>query len=138
MTDNHGPRRGEKSELAVASELMTQGYGVSFPFGHSHQYDLIVDKDGSLYRIQIKTAKHEERNRYYIQADAEHYKKSYVELLAGYSRDKETTFFIPIDEASGKRQRVTFTDLDRMGSDKNRQQSNHVSRYRFEEATERV
>lgn len=134
----HSPRRGEKSELAVASELMTQGYGVSFPFGHNHQYDLIVDKDGSLYRVQVKTAKHEERNRYYIQADADHYEKSYVDLLAGYSRDEETVFFIPIDEVTGKRQRVTFTDLERMGSEENRQQSNHISKFRFEEAIERV
>ena len=55
----------EKSELAVASELMMKGYGVLFPFGHNHQYDLIVDKGGDLYRIQVKTAKHEKGNRYY-------------------------------------------------------------------------
>lgn len=84
--------QGEKSELAVASELIMKGYGVSFPFGHNHQYDLIIDKDGDLYAIQIKTAKHEERNRYYISADADKYEKKYVDLFAGYSEDKEATF----------------------------------------------
>ena len=135
---NHNPRQGEKSELAVASELIAQGYGVSFPFGHNHQYDLIVDKDGSLYRIQVKTAKHEEGNRYYIQADADHYDKTYVDLLAGYSEVEGDIFFIPVVEASGKRQRVTFTDLERMGSDKNRNLANHISQYRFCEAVERI
>lgn len=135
---SNSPRQGEKSELAVASELMMKGYGVSFPFGHDHQYDLIVDTDGTLYRIQVKTAKHEEKNRYYISADADHYDKKYVDLLAGYSEDGVATFFIPIDEASGKRQRVTFTDLDEMGSDKNRQRSNHISKYRFSEAVKKV
>lgn len=135
---NHNPRQGEKSELAVASELIAQGYGVSFPFGHNHQYDLIVDKDGSLFRIQVKTAKHEEGNRYYIQADADHYDKTYVDLLAGYSEDEVNIFFIPVVEASGKRQRVTFTDLERMGSDKNRDLANHISQYRFCEALERI
>ena len=115
-----------------------KGYGVSFPFGHNHQYDLIVDKDGILYRIQVKTAKHEDGNRYYIQADADHYDKKYVDLLAGYSEDEEAIFYIPVDEASGKQQRVTFTDLERMGSDKNRQQSNHINEHRFCEAIERV
>lgn len=135
---NHSPRQGEKSELAVASELMTKGYGVSFPFGHNYQYDLIVDKDGSLYRVQVKTAKHEERNRYYIQADPNDYDRAYVDLLAGYADDKDAAFFIPIDEASGKRQRVTFTDLERMGSDENRELSNHISKYRLCEAVERI
>ena len=135
---NHSPRQGEKSELAVASGLMMKGYGISFPFGHNYQYDLIVDKDGTLYRIQVKTAKHEGGNRYYIQADADHYDKKYVDLLAGYSENEEATFFIPVDEASGKRQRVTFTDLERMGSDESRRRSNHISEYRFCEAVQRV
>ena len=132
------PRQGEKSELAVASELMMRGYGVSFPFGHDHQYDLIVDKGGALYRIQVKTANHEARNRYYIPADADKYDEKYVDLFAGYSEDDVATFFIPVDEASGKRQRVTFTDLEEMGSDENRQRSNHISEYRFCEAVKRV
>jgi hypothetical protein len=135
---NNTPRQGEKSELAVASELMMKGYGVSFPFGHNHQYDLILDKDGDLYRIQVKTAKLEEGNRYYISANANNYDKRYIDLFAGYSEDEVATFFIPVEEASGKRQRVTFTDLEEMGSDENRQKSNHISEYRFCEAVQRV
>lgn len=135
---NHSARRGEKSELAVASELVAQGYGVSFPFGHNHQYDLIVDKEGTLYKIQVKTAKNEGGNRYYIQADANHYEKKYVDIFAGYSEDEEDTFFIPVHEGSGKRQRVTFTDKEQMGSGKSRREANHISDYRFCEAVERV
>jgi len=135
---DNSPRRGEKSELAVASELMMEGYGVSFPFGHDHQYDLIVDQDGPLYRIQVKTANNEGGNRYYIPADADSYDKKYVDLFAGYSEDSVDTFFIPVDEASGKRQRVTFTDLEDMGSDYNRRNANHISKYRFKEAVKRV
>jgi hypothetical protein len=117
---------------------MMKGYGVSFPFGHNHQYDLIVDKNGTLYRIQAKTAKVEERNRYYIDADVDHYAEQYVDLFAGYSEDEVATFFIPVGEASGKRQRVTYTDLEEMGSDINRQRSNHIREYRFNEAVKRV
>jgi hypothetical protein len=134
----NSPRQGEKSELAVASELMMKGYGVSFPFGHDHQYDLIVDKSGTLYKVQVKTAKQEKGNRYYIPADADHYDKEYVDLLSGYSEGDRATFFIPVEEASGKRQRVTFTHLDNMGSDENRQRANHISDYRFHEAIKRV
>lgn len=135
---DNSPRQGEKSELAVASELMMKGYGVSFPFGHEHQYDLIVDKDGELYRIQVKTARHEKNNRYYIQADAADYDNEYVDLLSGYSEDEVATFYIPVHEATGTQQRVTFTDLDKMGSDENRERSNHISEYRFAEAVKRT
>jgi hypothetical protein len=134
----NSPRQGEKSELAVASELMMKGYGVSFPFGHNHQYDLIVDKEGTLHRIQVKTAKHEGGNRYYIQADADQYGEEYVDLLAGYSEDEGATFYIPVREASGKRQRVTFTDLEKMGPEVNQRRANHISDYRFGEAVRRV
>ncbi|WP_226021910.1 group I intron-associated PD-(D/E)XK endonuclease [Halomicrobium salinisoli] len=135
---DNSPRQGEKSELAVASEMVMKGYGVSLPFGHEHQYDLVVDRDGTLYRVQVKTAKQEGGNRYYIQADADRYDKKYVDLFAGYSEDKVATFFIPVDEASGKRQRVTFTNLEKMGSDRSRRKSNHISEYRFSEAVKRV
>lgn len=135
---DNSPRQGEKSELAVASELMMQGYGVSFPFGHNHQYDLIVDKDGALFKIQVKTAKQEQGNRYYIQADANRYDTKYVDLLAGHSEDEVATFFIPVVEASGKRQRVTYTDMEKMGSDYNRQKANHISEYLFSEVIRRV
>jgi hypothetical protein len=135
---NNSPRQGEISELAVASELMMKGYSVSFPYGHEHQYDLIVDKDGTLYRIQVKTAKHEEGNRYYIDADAGQYDKKSVDLFAGHSKDEVTTFYIPVDKARGKRQRVTYTDLEDMGHEVNQRRSNHISKYRFCEAVKRV
>lgn len=135
---SNNPRQGERSELAVASELISKGYGVSFPFGHEHQYDLIVDKDGNLYRIQVKTAKNEDKNRYYISADANHYDNRYVDLFAGYSEDDVSTFYIPVHEASGKRQRVTYTDLDDMGPKVNQQRSNHITKYEFCEAVNRV
>jgi hypothetical protein len=86
------PRQGEKSELAVASELIMQGYGVSFPFGHNHQYDLIVDKEGTLYKIQVKTAKNEGGNRYYIPADANHYEKKYVDILRDIPKMRKIHF----------------------------------------------
>jgi hypothetical protein len=36
---------------------MIQWYGVSFPFGHNHQYDVVGDKYGTLFKIQVKNSK---------------------------------------------------------------------------------
>ena len=38
-------------------ELQVLGYRISIPFTENQNYDLIVDKDDKLYRVQIKTTK---------------------------------------------------------------------------------
>jgi hypothetical protein len=47
-------RVGDQSEMKVAADLSAMG-DVSLPVGQP-AYDLIVDIDGKLYRIQVKTA----------------------------------------------------------------------------------
>ena len=44
---------GTLSELAVAAEAAKRGYRVSMPIGDG-AYDMILDKDGKLFRIQVK------------------------------------------------------------------------------------
>ncbi|WP_227133334.1 group I intron-associated PD-(D/E)XK endonuclease [Halorubellus salinus] len=48
-------RRGDISESIVLSALMRCGLTVSIPFGDSDRYDLVVDEDGELFRVQCKT-----------------------------------------------------------------------------------
>lgn len=38
-------------------ELQVLGYRISIPFTENQNYDLIVDKDNILYRVQVKTTK---------------------------------------------------------------------------------
>jgi hypothetical protein len=45
---------GDTAELAVALDLRRRGYRVAFPFGEDCDYDLIVDRDGALERVQVK------------------------------------------------------------------------------------
>lgn len=48
-------KKGDIGELAVATELVRLGYNVSIPFGHDVAYDLVVEVDGALKKVQIKT-----------------------------------------------------------------------------------
>ena len=48
--------RGDETEAKVIHEMISHGYSVSIPFGDNDKYDLIVDDNGQLYRIQCKTA----------------------------------------------------------------------------------
>jgi hypothetical protein len=49
--------KGDIAELRVAADLVARGYAVLMPFGVSHDYDLVVDREGSFERIQVKYAK---------------------------------------------------------------------------------
>lgn len=48
---------GELAEAMVLARLLSHGWKVSIPFGEGHRYDLILDRDGELSRIQVKTAR---------------------------------------------------------------------------------
>ena len=48
---------GNVSELVVMSTLAAAGFHVALPLGDSRRYDLIIDKDGVLSRVQVKTGR---------------------------------------------------------------------------------
>ena len=48
---------GDYSELAVMAALIKAGYRIAIPFGENHRYDLIADRDGTLFRVQVKTGR---------------------------------------------------------------------------------
>lgn len=47
---------GGTTEAKVIADLVSRGYSVSIPFGDNDPYDLVVDDEGTLYRVQCKTA----------------------------------------------------------------------------------
>ena len=48
--------KGEISESVIVAELLKLGYSVSRPVGDNQRYDLILDVNGVLYKVQCKTA----------------------------------------------------------------------------------
>jgi len=50
-------RAGDVAELRVMCDLVRSGYGVAIPFGEDNRYDLIVEKDGVLSRVQVKSGR---------------------------------------------------------------------------------
>ena len=99
---------GDRSEMEAARALVRAGYIVAVPFGDSHRYDLIVDKDGILSRVQVKTGRlrngavlfspwssHSHRNGPSIRTYA-----GEVEYIAVYCREIEAVFLVPIDDVN--------------------------------------
>ena len=49
----------DKGDLAAANAIayfMTNGYEVCLPIGDKRPYDLVVEQDGTLFRVQVKYA----------------------------------------------------------------------------------
>jgi hypothetical protein len=49
--------KGDAAEAAVLAALVKNGYNVLVPFGDNLRYDLCVDLDGKIIRIQVKTGR---------------------------------------------------------------------------------
>jgi len=47
---------GNLGEVKVLCKLIELGYNVSIPYGDNTPYDLIIEKDCKLYKIQIKAS----------------------------------------------------------------------------------
>ena len=48
---------GNISEAALLTALAQAGYIVSIPWGDNARYDLVIDNDGILKRVQVKTGR---------------------------------------------------------------------------------
>ena len=49
-------RKGGVTELQCQAYLYRLGYDIAIPFGENSRYDLILDVDGHLLRVQVKTS----------------------------------------------------------------------------------
>ena len=49
-------RIGNIGEAKAISWLVEHGISVSIPFGDNERYDLVIDNNGSLERVQVKTS----------------------------------------------------------------------------------
>lgn len=50
-------QKGTSTEIFVAAYLLNLGYNVSQPFCQDSKYDLIVDVNNKLLRLQVKTSR---------------------------------------------------------------------------------
>lgn len=114
--------RGDETEAKAIQELVSNGYGVSVPFGDNDKYDLVVDDGEQLYRLQCKTAwqNKEETIRFNTHSqttrDGKYHEQTYHDeidaFLVRYPKI-ETLYWIDIDEATEQKMELRFeADID--------------------------
>jgi hypothetical protein len=57
-------QQGDIGEASAIQWLTSKGYAVAIPFGHSPHWDLVVEKEFVLSRIQVKTTTYSRGGRW--------------------------------------------------------------------------
>ncbi len=83
-------RLGEVAEAAFLSKATALGFGISKPWGDSERYDFIVDVNGRVLRVQVKSAHRVSKNLrggYHIDGGHARY-RGRTRYRAGYTADE--------------------------------------------------
>jgi len=101
--------QGEITELRFYLKAFEEGFVVSKPFGDNQRYDFIVDKNGKLSRVQIKSVgvqdKYDRGGKYRINASfgasrKYSYSSNEIDILVVYIIPMEVWYIIPVNEIS--------------------------------------
>ena len=107
---NNTARKGEITETIVLAKLVELGYECLLPFGHDSRYDIAIDDDGKLIRVQCKTARYLEQRgciefntsiTYARVGGKPHIRKGYkgeIEYFGVYSPDTGKVYVVPIED----------------------------------------
>src|SRR3712207_6379266 len=100
--------KGDTAELKVAADLVARGYRIALPFGEDADYDLIVEREGRLERVQVKYT--ESRDGVVVVRCKSHsltngrvrqtkrYTSQTIEWLAVYDRVTDRCYYVPAIE----------------------------------------
>ena len=100
--------KGDTAEMMVAADLVKRGYRIAFPYGEDNDYDLIVERDGKLERVQVKYAESRDgivavRTRSHSLTNGrvrqtKRYTAKTIEWLAVYDRVTDRCYYVPATE----------------------------------------
>lgn len=89
----------------MQTELVKRGFDVATPFSDNCKYDLVLDRDGELERVQIKTGRYREGtvvfNAYSWQAECETQHQTYegdVDSFMVYCHETDQIYYLKMDE----------------------------------------
>ena len=103
-------RKGEIAESAILARLIQLGYRCLIPWGHDNRYDIAIDDDGKLIRVQCKMARYIEEGgclefntaiTYARVGGKPHIRKGYkgeIDYFGVYSPDTGKVYLVPIED----------------------------------------
>jgi hypothetical protein len=105
-------QKGAAAEAAIAAMVIELGLTVLRPLSEGRRYDLVIDLEPKLLRVQCKLARrlsgvlsvHAKTNRYtpagYVSTS---YTAAEIDALCAYAPEQHKCYLIPVGEISGRR-----------------------------------
>lgn len=87
---------GRLTEAKALAHFTSLGYVVSLPFGGQARYDLIIDVNGKLIRVQVKTGQYKEGCIVFYTCSSHYLQGSHVHTT--YSKDDIDYFLTEWDD----------------------------------------
>ncbi|HZZ00543.1 MAG TPA: group I intron-associated PD-(D/E)XK endonuclease [Candidatus Baltobacteraceae bacterium] len=98
---------GDLSEATLLRAFVQLGYGVAIPWGENHRYDMIVEIDGALFKVQVKTGRLRmgsiQFNAYTSHAHRNGGPRSYkgdADFFGVYCPDVQRVFLVPVEDVT--------------------------------------
>ncbi|MBO0778298.1 MAG: hypothetical protein J2P37_05665 [Ktedonobacteraceae bacterium] len=103
-------KKGETTECIILAKLVELGYECLMPWGHDRRYDIAIDDDGQLIRIQCKTARYMEEKgcidfntaiTYARVGGKPHIRKGYrgeADYFGVYSPEMGKVYLVPVED----------------------------------------
>lgn len=108
--------KGDLAELMVACDLRRRGCKIAIPYGEECDYDLVIERDGKLERVQVK---HAESDGAVIAVKCcshslsggrvratKRYTEATIDWLAVYDRTTDRCYYIPARELGNGRREI--------------------------------
>ena len=99
----HTKRKGSIAELAVATQLIREGWNVLLPYGENTRYDLVAERDGRFARLQVKYCTPKDGSLIVNCASSNNwsvlqYTAKEIDAIAVYDPLAGTVYFVPVAE----------------------------------------
>jgi len=107
-----GKQRGEMAEAEFVAKAARLGFRVAKPWGDSERYDFIVDVNGGLWRVQVKSAHRAGQDGGYSFRMHGHSLKAYsakeIDVLVAYVVSENAWYVFPVRDLGGLRSLKLF------------------------------
>ena len=115
-----GKERGELAEAAFLLKASSLGFGVAKPWGDSDRYDFILDVEGKLWRVQVKSAHRAGQDGSYSfrlhTHSLEAYSAADIDVLVAYVVVEDAWYVFPVRELGRLRSLKLFSGSRRKRS----------------------
>jgi hypothetical protein len=107
--------KGKITELGVAQSFLRLGYQVCEPLVSDSRYDLIVDINGKLFKIQVKTSSLKEDGAFFEFCTSSSHTNTNRTINRSYTSQEidyfatmfeERCYIIPVEECGSRSQRL--------------------------------